>query len=218
MKVLIVEDEFKIADQIASRLKKEGFVTKMEHDGEYGQHEGEIGKYNAIVLDIGLPTKDGISVLKYWRDHGIDTPVIILTARNSKKEVVDGLEAGADDYLTKPFELDELVARIKSNIRRHHGNTKSVVSYHDVEFDISANRFVKAGDSVKLTRTEHLITQYLFINQGKTCSVSDIAEHAYDDFDNDSGIIARHIANIRKKIGADIIKTDSNRGYFVAKE
>jgi len=218
MKVLIIEDEFKIATQIEEHFKKNGFVTHMEHDGEIGHFEGTEGNYDAIILDIGLPTLNGIEVLKKWRSEGLKTPVIILTARDSKQEVVQGLDAGADDYITKPFDIDELAARVRSNIRRVNDKTEDKITYQNVTLDVNNNEILLNNAPAGLTRIEYLIAQYLFINQGRTISVNELVEHVYDDFDNDSGIIARHIANIRKKIGADTIKTDSNRGYFVAKD
>lgn len=215
MKVLIVEDNLEIASQLAEHLKSSGFVTHIENDGESGHFEGLEGGYDVVLLDIGLPGMDGFSILEKWRAEGNAVPVIIITARDSKMDVVRGLELGADDYVTKPFDLDEVVARVRANIKRESGKTTNVIRSGNVEFDMRGGRILLDGRHVKLTRIEFLMVQYLFMNQGRPISTSELVEHTYEDFDNDSGIIARHIANIRKKIGHDVIKTEANRGYYV---
>lgn len=215
MRILIVEDEQEIAQQLAEFLRSEGFAVRVEHDGEEALFAGETEEFDAILLDIGLPLMDGFTVLEKWRSMGKTMPVIILTARTSKMETVRGLEAGADDYIYKPFDLEEVAARIRSNIRRAHGQTTPQAKYKNVVFDIRSGRVSVDGKFVKLTRTEFLMVQYFFMNQGRPISINELTEHTYEDFDNDSGIIARHIANIRKKIGADIIQTETNRGYYV---
>ncbi len=215
MKVLIVEDDKEIANQLSDYLTEHGFVTQTSYTGEDGQFEGSAGEYDAVLLDIGLPEIDGLSILRGWREDGIKTPVIILTARTSKMETVQGLEAGADDYIHKPFDIEEVVARLRVNIRRYKGHTGNILKYKNVTLDHNTGRISRDDQFIKLTRTEFLMTQYLFLNQGRPISASELAEHAYDDFDNDSGIIARHIANIRKKLGTDVIRTETNRGYYV---
>lgn len=215
MKILIVEDDKEIAGQLADYLKECGFVPHVEHDGADGHFEGDEGGYDAVLLDIGLPNMDGITILEKWRAANLTMPVIILTARDSKMEIVRGLEAGADDYITKPFDLDEVVARLRSQIRRVTGKHQPVLSCGNVSLDMRAGRVSVGKQFIKLTRTEFLMVQYLFMNQGRPISINELIEHTYEDFDNDSGIIARHIANIRKKIGSDIIKTEANRGYYV---
>lgn len=215
MKILIVEDEEEIAAQLAEHLNASGFVVHVENDGEEGFYEGETGEYDAVLLDVGLPGMDGFTVLEKWREAGKTMPVIILTARTSKMETVRGLELGADDYIYKPFDMEEVAARVRSNIKRAAGHLSSSLSYKNVNFDMRSGRVLVDGRFVKLTRTEFLMLQYLFLNQGRPIAINELVEHTYEDFDNDSGIIARHIANIRKKIGADIIKTETNRGYYV---
>jgi two-component system OmpR family response regulator len=215
VKILIVEDNVEIAEQLAEHLKDSGFVTHIENDGEDGCFEGEEGAYDAVLLDVGLPNMDGFSILEKWRAAGKTMPVIILTARNSKSDTVRGLEAGADDYIAKPFDLEEVSARIRANIRRNRGHAANIAKCGNVTFDMRGGRVLVNGKSAKLTRTEFLMVQYLFMNQGRPISVNELVEHTYEDFDNDSGIIARHIANIRKKIGANVIQTEANRGYFV---
>lgn len=215
MKVLIVEDEEAIASQLSEYLESSGFVVHVEHDGVNGHFEGEEGEYDAVLLDIGLPGMDGFTILEKWRAAGKDMPVIILTARNSKMETVRGLEAGADDYIHKPFNMEEVAARLRSNIRRGVGQISNLPQYQNVTLDKRAGRVMVDGQFAKLTRIEYLMVQYLFLNQGRPISVNELTEHTYDDFDNDSGIVARHIANIRKKIGHDVIKTEANRGYYI---
>ncbi|MCE3232379.1 MAG: transcriptional regulator [Rickettsiaceae bacterium] len=215
MKILIVEDNVEIADQLGEHLKESGFVVHIENDGEDGCFEGEEGQYDAVLLDVGLPNMDGFSILEQWRKAGKTMPVIILTARNSKSDTIRGLEAGADDYITKPFDLDEVAARIRANIRRNRGHAANTATCGNVTFDMKSGRVLVGGKFVKLTRTEFLMVQYLFMNQGRPISVNELVDHTYEDFDNDSGIVARHIANIRKKIGANVIQTEANRGYYV---
>lgn len=218
MKILIVEDNHEIAAQLTSHLEECGFITHVEHEGEDGFFEGEEGQYDAVLLDVGLPGMDGFSILEQWRKHKKMMPVILLTARNSKMEIVRGLELGADDYITKPFDLEEVVARLRANIRKSKGLLSNVLECGSVKFDMNTGKVTVNGQLVKLTRIESLMVQYLFLHQGKTVSVNELVEHVYQEFDNDSGIIPRHIANIRKKIGADAILTDSNRGYYVPKK
>jgi two-component system OmpR family response regulator len=218
MKILIIEDNADIAKQISKYIAEYGFVAHIEHDGEGGLFEAENNIYDAIILDLGLPEIDGMQILERIRAMGKTLPIIILTARNSKAEVIKGLENGADDYITKPFDMEEVLARLRSALRRFKGQSTQLAKYNDVVFDMQKGKVNVAGEAVKLTRIEFIILQYLFINQGKTVSASELSEHAYEDFDNDSAIIPRHIANIRKKIGHEAIKTDSNRGYYVPLE
>lgn len=218
MRILIIEDDIDIAKQLESHLGQCGFITHVEHSGAEGHYQGDVESYDLVLLDIGLPDRDGFSVLEQWRKDGRTMPVIIVTARTHKMETIRGLKAGADDYIYKAYDLDELVARIHTNIRRHKGQLGAELRSGNVTFDSFAGKVLVNGSAVKLTRIEFLILQYLFINQGKTLSATDISEHAYEDFDHDSSIIARHISNIRKKLGQDIIHTDSNRGYCVRKE
>jgi len=218
MRVLIIEDDPDIARQLSSHLSECGFVTHVSEDGEEGHYQGEIEDYDAVLLDIGLPSMDGFAILERWRHAGRTMPVIILTARTHKMETIRGLEAGADDYIYKPFDMEELVARVRSNIRRHTGQLGQTASYKNLLFDMRTGRISVDGAYVKLTRTEFRILQYLFMHQGKLVSMTELSEHVYEDFDHDSPIIARHIANIRKKIGDGIILTESNRGYYVPKD
>ena len=218
MKVLIIEDDRDIARQLSTHLTEMGFITHVVHDGEEGLHYGLEEGYDAVLLDVGLPQMDGVTILERWREAGRTMPVIIVSARTRKMETIRGLEAGADDYIYKPFDMQELIARIQSNIRRHTGQLNHIIRYQNVVFDTRAERLYVDDLYVKLTRTEFRMARYLFMHQGRPVSVTELSEHVYEDFDHDSSIIARHIANIRKKIGEDIILTESNRGYYVPKE
>ncbi len=218
MKILIVEDDQDIAKQISMYLQDCGFITHIESDGEDAWFEGEESDYDAVLLDVGLPSMDGFTILEKWRKKGRTMPVILLTARNSKMEIIKGLELGADDYITKPFDLAELVARLRTNIRKNKGQVSNVISVGPLSLDMLNSRVTKDGMFIKLTRIEFLILQYLFLNQNRTISINELTTHVYEDFDNDSGIVPKHIANIRKKIGHEVIITDSNRGYYVPKD
>ena len=145
----------------------------------------------------------------------MQTPIIVLTARTAKHEVVNALEAGADDFIAKPFDADVVAARIRAAVRRAGGGLTSRFHYQGVVLDAATGRVTLDDVIVKLTRTEYLLLQFLFMRQGQVVSISEIADHIYDDFDNDSGIIQRHVANVRKKLGATAIQTESNRGYHI---
>lgn len=218
MKILIIEDDLDIARQLSTHLNEDGFVTHVAHDGEEGHYLGETGEYQIVLLDIGLPIMDGFSVLERWRAAGRTMPVIILTARTHKMETIRGLEAGADDYIHKPFDLEEVTARIHSNIRRHTHQLQQVLVCKHVRFDMRTGRVSIDNKPVKLTNLEFRIVRYLFIHQGKRVSISEISDNVYEDFEHDSPVIPRHIANIRKKLGEGIIETESNRGYYVPKD
>ena len=218
MKLLIIEDDVAIARQLSVYLEGSGYVTILSHEGEEACYLGLEEEYDAILLDIGLPALDGISILEKWRKSGILTPVIIISARGSKLDTIRGLEAGADDYVHKPFDLQEVLARVRSVIRRSKKQLQQSFCYKNVIFDNQNSKVFLDGNYVKLTRIEFLMIQYLFYCQGKVVSISELSEHVYRDFDRDSSIIARHIANIRKKIGPDIIVTEGNRGYLIPRE
>ena len=215
MKVLIIEDDPLIAARVSKHLIASGFLTHCEVDGVSAHFAGTGKEFDAILLDLGLPAMDGVELLRRWREEGISTPVVVLTARTSKQDIVNTLEAGADDYVTKPFDLDEVVARLRAAIRRHKAQGQPLIRCGSVTLDTALRRVKLADEDVALTRTEYLLVEYLFLNQGKTVSISELADHVYDDYDHDSNIIPRHVANVRKKIGRDSIVTESNRGYRV---
>lgn len=215
VKVLIIEDDRAIAAAVDSHLQSAGFVTHVVHDGLEALHRGDSDEYDAILLDLGLPGMDGASLLERWRTAGVQTPVIALTARTAKHDIVNTLEAGADDYIAKPFDADVVAARVRAVVRRVTGQAQSRFEHVGVTLDAATGKVTLDGVVIKLTRTEYLLLQYLFMHRGKVVSISEIADHIYDDFDHDSGIIQRHVANVRKKLGATVITTESNRGYTI---
>lgn len=216
MRILIVEDEQVLCDQIASVLIAEGRVTDIARDGDEGAFLGETEPYDAIILDIGLPKRDGLSVLKSWRAQGIKTPVLLLTARGSWSERVDGLDAGADDYLPKPFHMAELSARIRALIRRKQGMNNAIFESGDFVMDLRTNQTKVAGIPVVLTAQEAMVMAYLVHNAGRLVSRTELTEHVYAyDGDRDSNTIAVFIARLRKKLGPDLIHTERGRGYMV---
>ena len=219
MRILIVEDELVLSDQIRQVLKSENFVVDLAHDGDEGAFLGETEPYDAIVLDIGLPMRDGISVLKSWRSQNIKTPVLILTARGGWSEKVEGLDAGADDYLVKPFHMAELSARIRALIRRQAGRAVSTFECGDFSFDLRTNQAKVSGYPVILTAQEVMVIAYLINNAGRLISRTELSEHVYAyDGDRDSNTIAVFITRLRKKLGAKLIHTERGRGYMVSAE
>lgn len=219
MRVLVVEDELVLCDQIRQVLKSEGYAVDLAHDGDEGSFLGETEPYDVIILDIGLPRRDGISVLKDWRSKNIKIPVLVLTARGGWSERVEGLDAGADDYLVKPFHMAELSARIRALIRRQAGRALSTFERGDFAFDLRTNQANVAGFPVILTAQEVMVMAYLINNAGRLISRTELSEHVYAyDGDRDSNTIAVFITRLRKKLGADLIHTERGRGYMVSAE
>jgi len=214
MRILVVEDEPGLREQLADSLKSAGYAVDTAADGENAQFLGETEPYDAIILDLGLPMVDGISVLKAWRAAGIAIPVLILTARDGWSEKVDGLDAGADDYLTKPFEMGELLARLRALIRRAAGHASAELECGPVRLDTRNARLWVAGEPVRLTALEFKLLAYLMHHPGKVVSRTELTEHIYDqDFDRDSNTIEVFVNRIRKKLGVDIIGTVRGLGY-----
>ncbi len=214
MRLLIVEDEPTLARQLKTALEGAGYAVDHAADGEDGHYLGSTEAYDAVILDLGLPEIDGLTVLDRWRKEGRTTPVLLLTARDSWSDKVAGLDAGADDYLAKPFQTEELIARLRALIRRSTGNASSELTAGDVRLDTRSGRVTLAGDPVKLTAQEFKLLSYLMHNKGKMVSRTELIEHIYDqDFDRDSNTIEVFITRIRKKLGADIISTTRGLGY-----
>ncbi len=214
MRVLVVEDEPNLQRQLRGALEGAGYAVDTASDGEDGHYLGSTENYDAVILDLGLPEVDGLSVLDKWRKEGRTTPVLVLTARDSWSDKVAGLDAGADDYLAKPFKTEELVARLRALIRRSTGNASSELAAGDVRLDTRSGRVTLKGDPVKLTAQEFKLLSYLMHNKGKMVSRTELIEHIYDqDFDRDSNTIEVFITRIRKKLGADIINTTRGLGY-----
>ncbi|MDT7933056.1 MAG: response regulator transcription factor [Sphingomonadaceae bacterium] len=216
MRVLVVEDEPRLNRQLKSTLEGAGYAVDVASDGEEGHYLGSNESYDAILLDLGLPEIDGLTVLDRWRKEGKTTPVLVLTARDSWSDKVSGLDAGADDYLAKPFQSEELIARLRALIRRASGNASSELTAGPVRLDTRSGRVTRDGEPVKLTAQEFKLLSYLMHHKGKVVSRTELIEHIYDqDFDRDSNTIEVFITRIRKKLGADIITTMRGLGYSI---
>ena len=214
MKVLVVEDDQQVARQIETSLKNAGYVVEVVHDGEEGLYLGSHESFDAVILDLGLPKIDGIKVLQHWRNENRDMPVLILTARDTWREKVVGLRAGADDYLSKPFEIEEVLARVEALIRRATGHSKSVLTCGQVEFDTTSNRVSHNGSTIEMTALELGMLSYLMHHKGEVISKTELTEHIYDqDFDRDSNVIEVLVNRLRNKLGASLIKTHRGLGY-----
>src|SRR6516165_11558304 len=217
MRVLVVEDDADLNRQLVTALKEAGYAVDAATDGEEGHYLGDTEPYDAVVLDIGLPVMDGISVLEQWRRDGRRMPVLILTARDRWSDKVQGIDAGADDYVAKPFHMEEVLARLRALLRRAAGHATSDLSVGPVRLDARAGRVTVNGAAVKLTSHEYRLLSNLMHHAGRIISRSEIVEHLYEqDFDRDSNTIEVFIGRLRKKLGVDIITTARGLGYIVA--
>jgi two-component system OmpR family response regulator len=214
MRLLIVEDEPNLGQQLKNALEGAGYAVDLATDGEEGLYLGSNEQYDAIILDLGLPEIDGLTVLDRWRKEGKTTPVLVLTARDSWSDKVAGLDAGADDYVAKPFQTEELIARLRALIRRASGNASAELIAGDIRLDTRSGKVTKDGEPVKLTAQEYKLLSYLLHHKGKVVSRTELIEHIYDqDFDRDSNTIEVFVTRIRKKLGADVITTIRGLGY-----
>ena len=214
MRILVVEDNQEVARQLKDTLESELFVVDVAGDGEKGWFMGDTESYDAVVLDLGLPKLDGLTVLQRWRQGGNSVPVLILTSRDTWREKVAGLRAGADDYLAKPFELEELLARIEALLRRATGHSSPVLKSGPVELDTSTARVTINGNPVKLTAQEYRALQYMMQNEGKVVSKAELSEHIYEQvIERDSNVIEVLINHLRNKLSPELIKTRRGLGY-----
>ncbi|WP_104399983.1 response regulator transcription factor [Vibrio penaeicida] len=214
MRALIVEDNIQAAGQISDSLSGHGFIVDVTHDGNDAWFHGDTEDYDIAILDLGLPGKDGLSVLMEWRRSGNKMPVIILTARDTWREKVTGLRAGADDYLVKPFEMEELLARIEALVRRSNGHASSVLKCGQIELDTSTQRATLKGAHLDLSSLEYRLLAYLMNHQGEVVSKSTLTEHLYQmDFEHNSNVIEVLVNRVRKKMGTGHIQTRRGLGY-----
>lgn len=214
MRALVVEDEPTLRRQLARALEQAEYAVDAAADGEEAHFLGDTEPYDVVILDLGLPKLDGLSVLKRWRGAGRSMPVLVLTARGAWHEKVEGIDAGADDYVGKPFRMEELLARVRALIRRSHGHAASKLVCGPVELDARAGRVTLEGDPVSLTSHEYRVLAYLMHHAGRTVSRSELIEHVYaQDFDRDSNTIEVFIGRLRRKLGAGLIKTERGLGY-----
>jgi two-component system, OmpR family, response regulator len=214
VRVLLAEDDAGLARQIASALERAGYAVDRAADGEDAWFLGDGEAYDAVILDLGLPVMDGLTVLRNWRKSGRSMPVIVLTARASWREKVTGLREGADDYLGKPFEIEELLARIEALIRRSAGCAAPLIANGGLVLDPASQRVTLDDASLELTALEYRALACLMLHRGVVISKTDLAEHIYGhDNDHDSNVIEVLINRLRKKIGADVILTRRGQGY-----
>jgi len=215
--LLVVEDDKDLNRQIVTALENAGYAVDKAFDGEEGLYLGESEPYDAVILDLGLPKVDGVAVLQGWRRAGKTMPVLILTARDRWSDKVSGFDAGADDYVVKPFHIEELLARVRALLRRAAGHATSELVCGPVRLDTRASRVVVDGNPVKLTSHEYRLLSYLMHHQGRVVSRTELVEHLYDqDFDRDSNTIEVFVGRLRKKLGVDIIETVRGLGYIAA--
>jgi two-component system OmpR family response regulator len=216
MRILIVEDDKDLNAQLVEALTDAGYVVDKAYDGEEGHFLGDTEPYDAVILDIGLPLMDGISILENWRRDGRKMPVLLLTARDRWSEKVAGIDAGADDYVTKPFHVEEVLARIRALIRRSAGIASSEIEWGALRLDTKQSKVTVDGAVIKLTSHEFRLLSYLLHHQGKVISRTELVEHLYDqDFDRDSNTIEVFVGRLRKKLKLDIIETVRGMGYRI---
>jgi two-component system, OmpR family, response regulator len=216
MRILLVEDDVNLSRQLSEALKEAGYVVDQAFDGEEGHYLGDTEPYDAIILDIGLPEMDGITALEKWRAAGRAMPVLILTARDRWSDKVAGIDAGADDYVAKPFHVEEVLARIRALIRRAAGHASSEIVCGPVRLDTKSSKATVDGKALKLTSHEYRLLAYLMHHKGEVVSRTELVEHMYDqDFDRDSNTIEVFVGRLRKKMGVDLIETVRGLGYRI---
>lgn len=220
MRILVIEDEPILQEQLAAILTKQGYAVDCASDGEEGLYQGTEYPYDLAIVDLGLPKIDGIEVIKRLRKDNKNFPILILTARDQWQEKVVGLDSGADDYLTKPFEMDELLARVKALLRRSVGMASAKQNFGPLTLDLNAQSIAVDGDEVELTAYEYKVMEYLLTHPHQVISKSVLTEHIYDqDYDRDSNVIEVFVRRLRLKIDPDNnilpIETLRGRGYRI---
>jgi two-component system OmpR family response regulator len=216
MRILIVEDEASLAKQLASSIAEGGYAVDHAADGEQADFLALTEQYDVIILDLGLPKIDGLTLLRNWRDAGLATPVLVLTARGSWHEKVRGIDSGADDYLSKPFRIEEVLARLRGLIRRASGQVTTELHAGSITLDSRLSRVTRDGTPVKLTSHEFRVLSYLMHHRGRVISQGELTEHIYaQDWDRDSNTVEVFIARLRRKLGASFIETVRGLGYRI---
>ncbi len=217
MRILVAEDDESIGGRVRAALGEAGFAVDLATDGRQAEFLGQTEAFDLAVLDLGLPGMDGISVLHRWREAGQRFPVIVLTARSRWHDKLAGFDAGADDYLTKPFQMEELVVRVRALIRRATGHVSPVLHCGPLEFDTHAARFSLDGEALALTSQEFRILAYLMHHSGKLVTRAELGEHVYEGgYDPDSNVLDVLIGRIRRKLGLDLIRTVRGQGFRLA--
>jgi two-component system OmpR family response regulator len=216
MRLLVVEDEPDLLTVISQSLREDGYAVDTASDGEEGLFKAQGATYDAVVLDLMMPRMDGFAVIKALRKEGSAVPVLVLTARDALPDRVKGLDSGADDYLTKPFELAELLARLRALIRRAAGKASAIIEMGDVRIDTAARMVYKGDQSVALTAREYSLVELLALHRGELVSRSMIYDHLFDEEDDSlSNLVDVHVSNVRKKLGKGFIRTRRGQGYVI---
>jgi two-component system OmpR family response regulator len=216
LRILVVEDEPALREQLTRAMESAGYAVDFAANGEHADFLGQTETYDAVILDLGLPRIDGLTVLRRWREADVRTPVLILTARDSWHEKVQGIDGGADDYVTKPFRMEEVLARLRALIRRSTGQVASQLQCGSVSLDPRSSRVTLNGTPVKLTSHEFRVLSYLMHHRGRIVSQSELTEHIYaQNFDRDSNTVEVFIGRLRRKLGATFIDTVRGMGYRI---
>jgi two-component system, OmpR family, response regulator len=216
MRILVVEDEASLAKQLTSSIAEAGYAVDHAADGEQADFLAQTELYDAVVLDLGLPKIDGLTLLRNWREAGLATPVLVLTARGSWHDKVRGIDGGADDYVSKPFRIEEVLARLRALIRRASGHLMPELRAGSVALDPRQSRVTLDGTPVKLTGHEFRVFSYLMHHRGRVVSQAELTEHIYaQDFDRDSNTVEVFIARLRRKLGVSFIETVRGLGYRI---
>lgn len=216
MRALVVEDDPDLLRQLSDTLRAEGYAVDQATDGEEAMYLGEVEPYDVVVLDLGLPVMDGVSVLKGWRAKDRTMPVLILTARGSWPERVEGIDAGADDYLPKPFQMAELIARVRGLIRRTAGHASAVIENGSLSIDTRQMRVLVDGVVVPLTPLEYRLVSFLIHNKGRVVTPGELLDHLYGDDDaREANALEALVMRTRKKLGPDFIETRRGFGYLI---
>ncbi len=216
MRILVVEDETRLREQLTSAIQDAGYAVDFADNGERADFLGQTETYDAAILDLGLPGVDGLTVLRRWREAGIVTPVLILTARGSWHEKVQGIDGGADDYVSKPFRMEEVLARLRALIRRSAGQINPELQCGAVSLDPRTSKVTLNGTPVKLTGHEFRVLSYLMHHRGRIVSQGELTEHIYSqDFDRGSNTVEVFIGRLRRKLGTSFIETVRGMGYRI---